>query len=208
MEHDTKVIGFEGDDGSGKSAMSKYLSDLLIARGFKVLHVAQSELPPYATKIREIVTGPVMSTIDIEVKALMFATYLLDIYDKTVKANLGKYDYIILDRTIYSTLVYQDGSAMLTTISSHLKDIMPIDILVYLDMVGDIGIKRIKKNRDGQLDDTELKSTGWELFRRRKLYQHCFNSFNGEYKFLIDAGQTESEVCSCVGNIIEVIRND
>ena len=200
MELPTKIIAIEGDDGSGKSTAAVFMVELLGQKGKSVLHVGPTNLPPYAKEIRGIVTGPNLSSTSIDVRALMFTSYLLNIYDELVYPNWGKYDYIVIDRTYLSTLVYQDDSILLSILADQLPELMKIDVLVYLDLSPGVGIERIK-SRQGGLDDFESTFTLHEITKRRKLYTDYYNELPVSLKYMVDANREQSNVLLNINEI-------
>ena len=202
MELPTKIIGFEGDDGSGKGTMTTCLTETLETAGYSVLSVGPNNLPPYAQQIRDIVVGPNLVGTSVDVQAMMFVSYLLNIYDDLVLPNWGKYDFIVMDRTYVSTQAYQDDSIMLSILGDYLPENMPMDVLVYLDVEPGVGISRIK-SRDSGLDDFEKTFTPLKLLRRHACYSRYVESAPVMTKHRIDANREPAYVMSQIKEIAD-----
>lgn len=189
----TKVIAVEGDDGSGKGTVSAFLVERLRHEDKTVLHIGPENLPPFARQIRDIVTGPNLKDTSPDVQAMLFTSYLLNIYDEYVKPNLGKYDYLVIDRTYLSTLVYQHDSELIRRLEPLLSEHMQVDILIYLSVTPGTGIERIK-SRDGGLDDFERSFTLQLITRRHRLYEELYERITIPVKHHINANRTKTSV--------------
>lgn len=199
----TKVIAVEGDDGSGKGTVSAFLVERLRREDKTVLHIGPENLPPFARQIRDIVTGPNLKDTSSDVQAMLFTSYLLNIYDEFVKPNLGKYDYLVIDRTYLSTLVYQHDSELIRRLEPLLAEHMQVDILIYLSVTPGTGIERIK-SRDGGLDDFERSFTLRLITRRHRLYEELYERINIPVKHHINANRTKTSVLL---NIRQLVNN-
>ena len=197
----TKVIAVEGDDGSGKGTVSSFLVKRLLSEEASVLHVGPESLPPFAQQIRNIVTGPYLKDTTADVQAMLFTSYLLNIYDEHIKPNLGKYDYIVIDRTYLSTLVYQHSSELIRRLEPLLSKHMQVDILIYLSVTPGVGIERIKE-RDGGLDDFERSFTLKQLTERHRLYEELYERIDIPVKHHIDANRTKGDVLVSVWQMV------
>lgn len=201
MELATKIIAIEGDDGSGKSTAASFLVERLLAEDKKVLHVGPNNLPPYAKEIREIVTGPNLTATSRDVQALMFTSYLLNIYDELVNPNMGKYDYIVIDRTYLSTLVYQSHSLMLGVLEPLLPEHMNVDVLIYLSVKPGVGLERIK-SRHGGMDDYESSFTIYEVTRRHRIYEKLYEELPIPVKHHVNANRAQINVLLSIRAIV------
>ena len=104
----TKIIAFEGIDGTGKSVQMQRLSETLQRRGLKVMELS---FPMYDTFFGEQVgrylsakDGVAANTVDGKSMALWFA---LDRLDAFKGWQDGEYDYLIINRYVLSNAVYQ-----------------------------------------------------------------------------------------------------
>ena len=207
MQLATKIIAIEGDDGSGKSTASAYMIELLKSKGYRVLHAGPANLPAYAKQLRELIVGPYLVGVSKNASALMFTSYLLNIYEDLIYPNLGQYDFIVIDRTYLSTLVYQNGSELLQLLVPSLPKHMTVDALVYLEVNPGVGIERIK-SREGGLDEFEKSFTGVMLQKRHTLYRHYFDTLPIERKYHVDANGTLEHSKERIKYITERIISD
>ena len=108
------LITFEGTDCSGKETQSNLLAERLKKEGKTVKKFC---CPCYGTPTGEIIAGPYLgkkdssffdspSHLDPKVASLYFATdRAFNI--EPIKKALKKYDYVIIDRYVYSNMAHQ-----------------------------------------------------------------------------------------------------
>lgn len=170
-----KVIAFEGNDGVGKTTLANWLHDQLAAKQLKVHYLTSKNLPLLATKLREILLHDKTVAQDNDVRTLMFVTYLMDIYKCSVKPRLNNHDYILMDRTILSTIVYQGNSPLLKAMSFQLSELMPIDVVAYLKASPEIAYQRIAAR--GNLDTIEKLLTPERLALQNRQFDNLIETY-------------------------------
>ena len=104
----TKIIAFEGIDGTGKSVQMQRLSDALKARGLSVWEIS---FPMYDTFFGDLVgrylsakDGIAANTVDGKSMALWFA---LDRFEAFRNLDYSGYDVLLINRYVLSNAVYQ-----------------------------------------------------------------------------------------------------
>ncbi|NOR85602.1 dTMP kinase [archaeon] len=97
-------VVLEGMDGSGKSTQAKLLVDFLKENGFKVLHVTEPSKNPIGMFLSETILKGGFSS---EATSLCFAADRIVHFEDVIKPAMREYDFIISDRSFYSSLVYQ-----------------------------------------------------------------------------------------------------
>ena len=104
----TKIIAFEGIDGTGKSVQMHRLSDALKRRGLSVLEIS---FPMYDTFFGDLVgrylsakDGVAANTVDGKSMALWFA---LDRFEAFKTLDYSGYDVLLINRYVLSNAVYQ-----------------------------------------------------------------------------------------------------
>ena len=104
----TKIIAFEGIDGTGKSVQMQKLSEALKKRGLRVLEIS---FPMYDTFFGELVgryltgkDGIAANTVDGKSMALWFA---LDRFEAFKSIDYSGYDVLLINRYVLSNAVYQ-----------------------------------------------------------------------------------------------------
>ncbi len=104
----TKIIAFEGIDGTGKSVQMARLSETLRARGLKVKEIS---FPMYDTFFGEMIgrylsckDGIAANTVDGKSMALWFA---LDRFEAFKSLDYSDSDVLLINRYVLSNAVYQ-----------------------------------------------------------------------------------------------------
>lgn len=104
----TKIIAFEGIDGTGKSVQMQKLSEALKKRKLRVLEIS---FPMYDSFFGELVgryltgkDGIAANTVDGKSMALWFA---LDRFEAFKSIDYSDYDVLLINRYVLSNAVYQ-----------------------------------------------------------------------------------------------------
>lgn len=156
-------ISFEGPDGAGKTTALNSLVPKL--KAISNLEVTVSREPggsPLAEKIRNIILN-VDDDMDARTEALLYAAarrqHFVDVIMPTLNAN----KVMLSDRFVDSSIAYQGGGRMIGTkevasindfaIEGHLPD-----LTIYFDISPEVGLARIKKDHEGEMDRLEKAS--------------------------------------------------
>lgn len=165
-----KFITFEGGEGSGKSTQIKLLKQSLESQGKTVLVTREPGGTPIGEKIRAILVGG-NATIHPQTELLLFSALRNEHMEIQIKPALERGDWVLCDRFIDSTTVYQGfGSGLnirriqwlhdftLNTAKEHSPD-----LTFLLDIDVEVGLKR-----SGRIDNTETRfeSRGFEYHQK------------------------------------------
>lgn len=146
----SKLITFEGGDGSGKSTQIAKLSCLLNQRG--IPHLVTRE--PGGTHEAELIRALLKSNPEVSWDALsevflLFAARV-EHYKKVIKPALEKNNWVLCDRFFDSTLAYQgygrgiEINFLNTLYKNSIGPLRPIRTYL-LDIDPSISVERIKK---------------------------------------------------------------
>lgn len=150
-----KFIAFEGIDGSGKSTIIDDVKDELMRRGFSVLINREPGTTEMGDKLRALLKSDVPRSKRTEL--FIQEACRVDIIERRILPNLHKYDYILNDRYIDSTVAYQGaGNGNDQGLINELnilatRDIKP-DLTFFIDTDFEIARARVLK-RKGVKDD-------------------------------------------------------
>jgi dTMP kinase len=164
VKEDNMLITFEGIESSGKSTLSKRLTEYLKSNNNDVIWNREPGGTELGEKIREILLGD-YNICSIS-EALLFAASRAQLVEELIKPNMNK--IIILDRFVDSSIVYQGyarnlGWKEVYEINKHaLNGIMP-DLTIVVDVTVDTSFNRMKnKNRD------RIENEGKEFFEKTR----------------------------------------
>ncbi|OSS41221.1 Thymidylate kinase [Desulfurella amilsii] len=132
-------IVFEGIDGSGKSTVSKMFLQYLLNKGYSVLYTKE----PYTSDIDVLIRKNQTN------KTLLFL-FLADRSIHIEKLKKQHVDFIVSDRSFYSTICYQGyGGGIDVEFVTKLNEFVVEDFLpntvFYLDCTPEVALSRIKK---------------------------------------------------------------
>ena len=145
-------ITFEGGEGSGKSTHAKLLAEHLQSLGIEVVLTREPGGSPGAEVIRHILLSGVAKPLGAETEAILFAAARDDHVRTVIRPALIDGKWVICDRFIDSTRVYQGvlGKVDMKLIRSlervTVGAAMP-DLTFILDVPANIGLARAKHRR-------------------------------------------------------------
>jgi dTMP kinase len=159
-----RFITFEGGEGTGKSTHSRRLCDRLKTLGLEVLLTREPGGSPGAEVIRHVLLSGAAKPLGGEAEALLFAAARGDHVRNTIEPGLQSGAWVISDRFIDSTRVYQgtlghvDAQFIRALERLSIGDLKP-DLTFVLDVPADIGLARAGKRRgEGSADRFEAES--------------------------------------------------
>ena len=100
-------ITFEGGEGSGKSTQAQRLGDRLKLRGHEVVLTREPGGSPGAEAIRHLLLSGIAKPLGPEAETFMFAAARDDHVNTLIRPALDRGAWVICDRFIDSTRVYQ-----------------------------------------------------------------------------------------------------
>lgn len=153
-----KFISFEGGEGSGKSTHAAALADKLKARGLDVVLTREPGGSPGAEIIRHIILSGIAKPLGTETETILFAAARDDHVKATILPALQAGRWVISDRFVDSTRVYQGvvGKVDMKLIRAlervTVGEAMP-DLTILIDVPANIGLARAKTRRGTGLAD-------------------------------------------------------
>ncbi|PMP91734.1 MAG: dTMP kinase [Desulfurella sp.] len=134
-----KYIVFEGLDGSGKTTVSKMFVRYLFSKNYTVFYTRE----PYTTEIETLIRQNQTN------KTLLFL-FLADRSIHIEKLKNQNVDFIVSDRSFYSTVAYQGYGGgididFVIKLNEFVVDNFLPDVVFYLDCSPDIALSRSKK---------------------------------------------------------------
>jgi dTMP kinase len=147
-----RFITFEGGEGSGKSTHARLLADRLRALGIEVVLTREPGGSPGAEIIRHVLLSGAAKPLGAETEAILFAAARNDHVRTTIRPALLAGKWVVSDRFIDSTRVYQgalgkvDAKLIRSLERITVGAAMP-DLTFILDVPATVGLARAKRRR-------------------------------------------------------------
>jgi dTMP kinase len=149
-----RFITFEGGDGSGKSTHAKLLAKRLQSLGIEVVLTREPGGSPGAEIIRHIILSGAAKPLGVETETILFAAARDDHVRTVIRPALLAGKWVICDRFIDSTRVYQGALGKVdrklirglerVTVGAAMPDLTFI-----LDVPATVGLARASRRRAG-----------------------------------------------------------
>jgi dTMP kinase len=153
-----RLITFEGGEGTGKSTHAALLADRLKALGIGIVLTREPGGSPGAEVIRHVLLSGVAKPLGAEAEALLFAAARDDHVRNTIEPALARGTWVISDRFIDSTRVYQGSLGHLDPKFIRALERVTVgnlkpDLTFVLDVPAEIGLARARERRGGESAD-------------------------------------------------------
>lgn len=153
--HKGLFITFEGNDGSGKTTISKKVYEALLEKGYPVIYTREPGGIEIAEQIRTIILDPKNTAMDARCEALLYAASRRQHLTEKILPALAQGKIVLCDRFIDSSLAYQGigrgiGMDEVFKINEFaIENHMP-DATIFLTVSPQTGLQRV--NARGNLD--------------------------------------------------------
>lgn len=194
-----KLIVIEGMDGTGTTTQSNLLVEYLKDLGLKAMRSAEPSSSPFGQEIRKWLSEPIENEPNLlTMLALAFAADRMHHVHHTLAPALKNYDFVIVDRYVLSSLVYQGLHLPNSFIVEINRFALVPDATLVLDVSAKTALERLGK-REGNKEFYESRPM---LEKIRSRYVHFVNQDPENY-ILIDASLSVEQVHQ---QILKVIR--
>jgi dTMP kinase len=149
-----RFISFEGGEGSGKSTQAKRLAERLKLRGHETILTREPGGSPGAEAIRHLLLNGIAKPLGPEAETFMFAAARDDHVATVIRPALDRGAWIVCDRFIDSTRVYQgslgnvDQRLIRALERLVVGDTMP-DVTFIIDVPPEVGLSRAEGRGQG-----------------------------------------------------------
>ena len=199
-------ITIEGPEGSGKTTVAKKVVETLQNEGYKVLYTREPGGVGIAEKIRDIILDVNNTNLDPRSEALLYAASRRQHLVEKVLPALNNGYIVICDRFVDSSLAYQGharkiGIDEIYDINTFAIDTHWPDITILLDIEPEIGLQRIMKNRQDEVNRLDLEGLNFH-----NLVHEGYQIIKEKYASritLVDGNQTPEVVFDSVYKLIK-----
>lgn len=156
-----RFITFEGGEGSGKSTQAAILAERLSRYGRQVFTTREPGGSPAAEQIREVLLSGQVAPFGPLAEAVLFAEARSDHVQNAIQGALQQGQWVVCDRFIDSTRVYQGANAgvpraLLNALERLSVGPLTPDVTFILDIPTEEGLNRVKSRAEGaELDRFE-----------------------------------------------------
>jgi dTMP kinase len=199
-------ITFEGGEGAGKSTHAATLAQRLRTMGIGVVLTREPGGSPGAEIIRHVLLSGAAKPFGPEAEAVLFAAARDDHVRNTVEPALARGRWVICDRFVDSTRVYQGvlgnvNPLLLKALERvTIGDLKP-DLTFILDVPADVGLARATKRRgEGQADRFEGETIEFHGKLRDAYLQLAFSEPNR--CVLIEATEPRQAVADRIWKVV------
>ncbi len=195
-----RFITFEGGEGGGKSTHAKMLAERLEAAGLAVVLTREPGGSPGAEIIRHVLLSGVAKPLGAETEAILFAAARDDHIRNTIAPALDAGKWVICDRFMDSTRVYQgtlgnvDERLIKGLERVTVGDLVP-DLTIILDVPPEIGLGRASERRGNAAAD-RFESEALEFHETLRRAYAVLAQAEPQRCVLIDATKTREAVQS------------
>lgn len=158
-------IVFEGVDGAGKTTQLVQLVEWLQQQGASVVTCKDPGSTALGEQLRTILLSSVDTPISMRAEMMMFTTARTQLVEEVVRPALAAGKVVVLDRYVYSTIVYQGHAGNLPTDEIRKVNLvatgglMP-DLTFMIDLPVDVSMQRLGKSLD------RMESRGTDYFEK------------------------------------------
>jgi dTMP kinase len=159
-----RFITFEGGEGGGKSTHTRLLAEHLDKEGIEVVLTREPGGSPGAEIIRYVLLSGAAKPLGAETEAILFAAARDDHVRATIEPALAAGKWVICDRFMDSTRVYQgilgevDERLIRGLERVTIGEATP-DLTIILDVPADVGMERAASRRGaGEADRFEAEA--------------------------------------------------
>ena len=156
------IITFEGPDGAGKTTVLEKVLPVLQEKGYDIVTTREPGGVEIAECIRDVILDVKHVAMDSKTELLLYMAARRQHYEEKVLPALEAGKVVLIDRFIDSSVAYQGaGRGLDKEIIAKLNDFSTDgrkpDLTLYFDVESEIGLVRIAKNADREVNRLDLE---------------------------------------------------
>lgn len=201
-----KLISFEGPDGAGKSSVLQALIPRLEAMYGEVLTTREPGGVTIAEAIRSVILNPDYLEMDDKTELLLYVAARRQHLQERVRPALAAGKLVLMDRFIDSSVAYQGFGRGLDReaidwLNDFATDGMKPDVTLYFDIDVVLGLERIARHRQGDVDRLDMASI--DLHERVREGYLSLAKKEPERIVTIDASRSLEEVVEAAFEVLQ-----
>lgn len=199
-------ITIEGPEGAGKTTVMQDVFEQLQSEGYDLITTREPGGIRISERIREIILDTEFTEMDGRTEALLYAAARRQHLVEKIEPALALGQIVLCDRFIDASLAYQGYARglgideVLSINEFAIGKLMP-DLTLYFDVDPEIGLNRIAKNDNRELNRLDVESLSFHQAVRTG-YQEVVKRYPNRIQ-VIDASQSQEEVTYYVLNVLK-----
>jgi dTMP kinase len=201
-----RFITFEGGEGSGKSTQAAILAQRLHLLGLGAVRTREPGGSPGAEVIRHVLLSGAAKPLGPEAEAMLFAAARGDHVRNTIEPTLAAGRWVICDRFMDSTRVYQGAlgkvdAMLLKALERVTVGNLKPDLTFILDVPAEIGMARARQRRGTHAAD-RFEAESAEFHQRLREAYRLLAGSEIDRCVLIDAASPEEAVAAQIWRVV------
>ncbi|MBC8311391.1 MAG: dTMP kinase [Candidatus Marinimicrobia bacterium] len=190
----SRLISFEGIDGSGKSTQINLLSEWMTEKNIEFQIVREPGGTSISERIREILLDKKNLHLNHESESFLFLSARAQLVNEVIRPALKSGKFVICDRFIDSTLAYQGyGRGLDLTQLEAMNSFAIGECIPSQTFLLDVDIESSIQRRSGTEDD-RMESVGIEFLRKvREGYVQLSIQFSNRI-ILLDSTENKGSI--------------
>lgn len=203
-----KFISVEGGEGAGKSTALSSIKEWLDGQSIDYIVTREPGGTPLAEEIRKVILAPRDETVCPKAELLLVFAARVQHVEQTIKPALDKGIWVISDRFIDSSYVYQgvarglDEALIDDLVERFIVDSLP-DATILLDVPVEVGVHRVAER--GDLNRLDGESISFYDSVREGFLQRAEK--DSERIKVVDASRSIPEVASQIVDILDSLHS-
>lgn len=156
------IISFEGPDGAGKTTVLEQVLLVLQEKGYDIVTTREPGGVEIAERIRDVILDVNHVAMDSKTELLLYMAARRQHYVEKVLPALEAGKVVLIDRFIDSSIAYQGAGRgldkdIITRLNDFATDGRKPDLTLYFDVESEIGLARIAKNTEREVNRLDLE---------------------------------------------------
>lgn len=199
-------ITIEGPEGAGKTTVMQDVFEQLQSEGYDLISTREPGGIRISERIREIILDNEFTEMDGRTEALLYAAARRQHLVEKIEPALAQGKIVLCDRFVDASLAYQGYARglgideVLSINEFAIGKLMP-DLTLYFDVEPEVGLNRIAKNDNRELNRLDVESLAFHQAVRMG-YQEVVKRYPNRIQ-VIDASQSQEEVTNYVLNVLK-----